>query len=156
MIKYLMAIDPGKASGFVILDLEETQISGSPPVIVYSGEPDQFDACHRASTWLADPERGPVTHVVMEDFLITPETGKKKETRYSLEVIGAVRYAAALHQVKFVLQTPSAAKSFVDNDRLRNMDLWVPGGEGHAKDAMRHAILYLANSLRLAPTGLLV
>lgn len=153
----LIAIDPGKASGFVLLDMTKTFEDGSTPDIIYSGEPAQQEACSRVHTFLhrESENEDSRTFIVMEDFIITTETGKKKDTRYSLEIIGAVRYFAELYSIPFALQTPSKAKSFVDNDRLRAMNLWVPGGEGHAKDAMRHAITYMVNRLNLRPQGLI-
>ena len=152
----LIAIDPGKASGFVVLDITETFATGARPIILYSGEPEQQETCAWVDSFLSDPDNDAKIYIVMEDFLITPETGKKKDTRYSLEIIGAVRYLAKLHGIPFALQTSSNAKSFAENDRIRSMGLWVPGGEGHAKDAMRHAILYMVKALHLKPEGLII
>lgn len=147
----LLAIDPGLASGYVVL---EYSISDDSVTIVASEELDQYDTCSRAESLLYENRDGTID-VVMESFIITPETAKKTRTSYSLEIIGAVRYLAQKWGAPFDLQTPANAKSFSTNDRLRALDLWVPGGEGHAKDAMRHAVLYLVKNKGWRPKGLL-
>jgi len=139
--KYLLACDPGKLSGFVVLDI--TDFNNEGPKIVVAEEYDQQTTGSYIHWWLANHDH---IEVVMEDFIITVETGKKRDTRYSLELIGVGRYFANLYSKPFTLQKPSAAKNFVDNDRIRDLGLWVKGGEGHHKDAMRHAILYLVQT----------
>lgn len=146
----LLAVDPGKLSGFVLLDT--TEIPDGDPKIVLAEEFDQQLTAANMHWWLAS---GEVTSVVMEDFFITVETAKKKDTRYSLELLGVGRYFSTLYSVPFTLQSPSAAKSFVDNDRIRALGLWVRGGEGHHKDAMRHAILHLVKDCDWRPDKLL-
>lgn len=148
--RYLLACDPGKLSGFVVLDITDFESQG--PKIEVADEFDQQTTAAHIHWWAANTEN---LEIVMEDFFITTETGKKKDTRYSLELLGVGRYFATLYGKPFTLQSPSAAKNFVDNDRIRDLELWVKGGEGHHKDAMRHAILYLVQSKRWKTSKLL-
>jgi hypothetical protein len=149
--KYLMALDPGKATGFVVLDI--TGFPETEPIVVIAEEPDQFNTCLKIHTILGS---GDDVEVVMEDFKVNSGTAKKSlERMFSSEIIGVARYFCELYDHKFTLQTPAAAKSFVDNDRIRALGLWVKGGEGHHKDAMRHAILYLVKHYEWKPEGLL-
>lgn len=146
----LLAVDPGKLSGFVVLDV--TKVPSEGPEILVAEEYEQQLTAAFIHWWLAT---GEVTSVVMEDFIITVETAKKTETRYSLELIGVGRYFSTLYNIPFTLQTPAAAKSFVSNDRIRSLGLWVRGGMGHHKDAMRHAILHLVKDCEWRPSELL-
>lgn len=47
-----------------------------------------------------------------------------------------------------VLQTPASAKTFVTDEKLKVMGLWVPGKQ-HARDALRHLIYYLVNKEKM-------
>lgn len=150
--KYLLACDPGKASGFVVLDISDFESQG--PVIVSAEEYDQQTTCAYLHWWIANHDD---IEIVMEDFITTTATAKKSnnDTRIPNEIIGVGRYFAALYGKPFTLQKPAAAKNFVDNQRIRDLGLWVKGGEGHHKDAMRHAILYLVQSKKWSSEGLL-
>ena len=153
---HLISVDPGKLSGFVVLDITQTLLDGSTPDVVDSSERGQLDTCYTVHELLSEAQSsGIVYKLVCEDFIITTQTGKKTDTRYSLEIIGALRYLCGLYGVKMTLQKPAEAKAFVSNDRIRNMNLWQKGGEGHMKDAMRHAIFYMTFVLNLEVEGLL-
>lgn len=80
--------------------------------------------------------------VVIENFLISAQTGKKSQAPWSLKIIGAVEHMCIKYGVDLVLQTPSEAKNFITNDKMRKYGMWITGGEGHARDAMRHFLLY--------------
>jgi hypothetical protein len=43
-----------------------------------------------------------------------------------------------------VFQTAGAGKGFVSDEKLKIMDMWVPGKK-HAMDARRHLIYYMVN-----------
>lgn len=93
--------------------------------------------------------------VVCESYKVTMETAKKSQQLWSLEIIGAVRWLCHRHGVEFVLQTPAAAKTFCPDARLRQMNMWTPGKEDHARDATRHLILALAKAGQLKVPPLL-
>ena len=152
----LIAVDPGKLSGFVVLDIEQTLVDGSTPVILDSSEREQMETCFTVHELLSKRDSDTVVRVVCENFLITTQTGKKKDTHYSLEIIGTIRYLCGLHGVPFALQKPADGKSFSTDERLKSMGLYVSGGHGHARDAMRHAVYFLAFYLDLTPKGLLI
>lgn len=86
--------------------------------------------------------------VVVERFTINQRTIKNTQAPWSLMGIGVVTAVEALAGREVVLQNPSDALGFVDNDMLRRLGLWHRGGEGHANDALRHAVLYAVNRLR--------
>lgn len=155
MNKLLIAIDPGKASGFAVLDytdLDDIKID-------YSDELEQFAVSEYVEKMLednAESETPNSIEIVMEKFTVTPQTGKNSNgENWSSEIIGSIRYMAKKHGIKFTEQTPARAKSFVENDRMRAIGIWHVGGEGHAKDALRHAVLYLVEKKGWRPPNLL-
>lgn len=153
MSKLLIAIDPGKASGYAVLDF--TNINNVK--IIESSELEQYEtvatADKRLSEWVFEED---TVEVVMEKFTVTAQTGKNTNGQnWSSEIIGAVRYLAQKHRAKFTEQTPAEAKSFIPNERLKTIGLWHKGGEGHARDALRHGGLYLIKHHAWRPAGLL-
>ena len=97
-----------------------------------------------------------VGHVVSEKFTITPQTGKNSQAPWSLRVEGVVISVAHRNSHTVEFQSPASAKSLVDNDMLRRLGMWHKGGEGHANDAIRHAVTYAVRhgwkDARLLPT----
>lgn len=155
---YLLCLDPGKASGVALLDTTSLQEDGGAPVtIVTSAElqPEDLDG------WLMEQfaraiEEGAALEAVCEAFLITPQTGKNSFAPWSLMKIGVLDFLCRMYGVPFKLQTPADAKSFVSNQRLRDLELWHRGGAGHANDALRHGVLYLIRERGWSPEKLLV
>lgn len=131
MSEFLFAVDPGKVTGW-----SWWKVGDAEPV---TGE-DEFDPfCSLAEGWLETHGRD--TLVIVESFIVTPQTAKKSQAPWSLEVIGVLRWLASKYRAGFEMQKPSEAKSFVSNERLRKVGWWHRGGEGHARDALRHLLL---------------
>lgn len=137
MRRYLLSIDPGLLTGVALLDITDQDnilICGSWELTI-----DQFfDLSEAVVSGL-----GQYVEVVIEDFNITDRTVKLSEAPWSLQLIGATmflvrRFGAA----DFNLQKPSE-KHFADNAKLRHIGFWHRGGEGHANDAFRHAMVYI-------------
>lgn len=153
MSKILIAIDPGKASGYAVLNFTDI----NDVKIIESDELEQYETVaateKRLSGWVFESD---VIEVVMEKFTVTAQTGKNTNGQnWSSEIIGAVRYLAQKHGARFTEQTPAEAKSFIPNERLKAIGLWHKGGEGHARDALRHGGLYLIKHHAWRPAGLL-
>lgn len=131
---FLLGIDPGKATGVVMIDISDPD----NPVALWSAEMtvDQF---HAEIDRLMQTKN---LNVAIEDFRITAATGKLTEAPWSLKLIGVVEYLGWLYSVPVTLQMPSQ-KPFATNERLRSVDFWHVGGEGHANDAFRHAMIWV-------------
>jgi hypothetical protein len=130
----LIAIDPGDLSGWAVIETENGRI-------IESDELTEFEVSDSVEYWL---KREPDVTIVMEKFTITTETAKKSPQPTAMYIIGAVRFLYNKYQDKVVpLQTPADAKSFSTNEKLKAVGLWHVGGEGHAKDALRHALLWM-------------
>lgn len=136
---YIFAVDPGKATGLSFFEWDKS--SGEHPTMLWSKEVqfEEFVVVCRETL-----QNFPDAVVVCEKFTITVETAKKSQAPFSLECIGALkllmldtgRSVADLH-----LQTPADAKKMFDNPKLKKMNYWHRGGEGHALDSIRHGLL---------------
>lgn len=149
---FLLSVDPGKATGICLLD-----ISAEDPVLLWSKEVNEFDLGPMIEELLSGAvvDKSNTMDVVVEKFTITPQTGKLSSAPWSLEHIGVVRFLCAKYGAKMTLQTPADAKNFVTNERLHALEIWHRGGEGHAIDALRHAVLYMVRKLNWRPAKLL-
>lgn len=135
----VIAVDPGLATGIAVVSRSDDDVL----VLEYSGELPPLDAAERFRELLGI--RFPESEVVVERFTITSATAKNSQAPWSLKVIGALEWiawdtAGLDPEREFVLQGPAEAKRLVTNEMLRRFGLWHRGGEGHANDAIRHAV----------------
>lgn len=151
----VLAVDPGKVSGVVFMQWsgEKTDL----PVIQYSMESlEEYYAYHVL---------GALKHwhlyekftVACERFTITAQTVRNSQAPFSLEQIGVLKHLCREHkfpvdEIRF--QAPVDAKNMFPNPALKKLGIWHRGGEGHANDAIRHALLALAKQ-GWVPSGLL-
>ena len=139
MARYLLAVDPGLLTGVALIDWKEPD----NPVPVWSGELtiDEFyvkleDVFNRYGDDLI---------LVYEDFHITVQTAKNTPEPWSLHLIGVMNYFCWKHDVKFSVQSP-VRKSFASPDKMHRVNFWHVGGKGHANDAFKHAMIYIADN----------
>lgn len=142
MTKLVLAVDPGKATGMALF----SYTTGSEPEMVWSVEVQQeeYAAPIRASLEAAKV-MGLEIDIVCERFTINAQTVKNTQAPYSLEQIGILKQCLldvgrATTDVYF--QSPADAKAMFDNPKLKKLEYWHKGGEGHALDAIRHGLLY--------------
>lgn len=141
--RLILAVDPGKATGICLFLYEDGE-----PELLWSGEyqADEFANIVRSAIVEANA-RGVQLETTCERFTITAQTAKNSQAPYSLEQIGVLKHliresngvASAL-----VFQAPVDAKRLFPNEALKKLGYWHKGGEGHALDAIRHGLLYLA------------
>jgi hypothetical protein len=82
--------------------------------------------------------------IVCERFTINMQTVKNSQAPYSLEQIGILRQIMLDNDIdpeSIIFQSPSDAKGMFANDKLKKLEYWYRGGEGHALDAIRHGLL---------------
>lgn len=104
-----------------------------------TGEAAGVFLCERLMYQAGQP---PLAAVVIEDFILRTQTQAR-------DALSPVRITAALQQLLWegkatttFKQQPSEAKTTCTDDRLKQWGFWVPGSR-HARDADRHAILFL-------------
>lgn len=143
----ILSVDPGKSSGVACLFWDGTV--ENKPEIQYSEEvqPDEFALSVQKglSSWKSFDK----FLVVCERFVINAQTVRNSQAPYSLEQIGVLKHICReqgypIEQIKF--QAPVDAKNMFPNPTLRELGIWHKGGEGHANDALRHALLGMVRS----------
>lgn len=142
MTKYVLSIDPGKLSGVTLFSKEEEQ----DPVLQWSKEVEQEEIAEVVRGVLWAPEKRQHIDVVCERFIINAQTVRNSQAPYSLEVIGIVKQClkdSGRPMDDIYFQSPADAKAMFDNEKLKKLGYWHRGGEGHALDAIRHALLRL-------------
>ena len=144
--RWILSIDPGKATGMALFFAE----TGQEPVMLWSGEFQQEEYAKPIREALAfyGPEDGDL-EIVCERFTINAQTAKKSQAPFSLEQIGILKQCLmddgrAADDIYF--QSPADAKAMFPNEALKKLGYWHRGGEGHALDAIRHALLRLVKS----------
>jgi len=137
MTKIILAIDPGKATGMALFSLEQ----GQEPAMLWSGEYQQDEYAKPIRETLS---LYPEAEVVCERFTINMQTVKNSQAPYSLEQIGILKQClmdAGRKADDIYFQSPADAKAMFDNPKLKKLEYWHRGGEGHALDAIRHGLL---------------
>jgi hypothetical protein len=144
-VRMVLAVDPGKLSGITIVSFEDENVE-----VEYSGE---CDARHFHEPILEAIKtaaiRGVRLDVVCERFIINAQTAKNSQAPFSLEQIGVLKYillTAGIDPDEIKFQSPVDAKKMFPNDALKKIGVWHRGGQGHALDAMRHAMLFLVKN----------
>jgi len=147
-MKYIISVDPGKATGVCLV-----QWSGLPeeaPVVKMSAEvdPETFASWIDTAMSIAFSSAQSYDNVlvVCERFVITAQTVRNSQAPFSLEQIGVLKHMCRTKEYdpeKIIFQSPVDAKTMFPNDALKKLSTWHKGGEGHANDAIRHALLKL-------------
>lgn len=143
----ILAVDPGKTSGIALVIW-----GGGPddkPQLVVSEEvtAEMYASVIESALLTAGFESDKII-MVCERFVINQQTVRNSQAPYSLEQIGVLkhlcrvaRFAPPPEDIKF--QAPVDAKNMFPNPALKKLEVWHRGGEGHALDAIRHALLAL-------------
>jgi hypothetical protein len=142
MTHYVLAVDPGKATGVALFEWE----SGKEPVLLNSEEVDFLgyaNSIRKFFEYYGDKEG---FRVVCERFTINAQTVRNSQAPFSLEKIGVLKqilldYGLTIDSLH--MQSPADAKAMFDNAKLKKLEYWHRGGEGHALDAIRHGLLYM-------------
>jgi hypothetical protein len=131
-VSTVVGVDPGGTTGLALwspdMGLSLRQIEGADVAV----------------DWMADCARTlQCATFVVEKYIITPATAKLSQQHDPLEIIGALKFLTRKYKHKLVLQSPSEAKAFSTNDKLKRVG-WYQPGQDHARDASRHVLLYLS------------
>jgi hypothetical protein len=145
-IRVILSVDPGKASGIALFEVKPD----SEPELLWSGEYQQHEYAfpiRKAFNYAQSRETR--LEVVCERFTINAQTVKNSQAPYSLEQIGILKQVMldfGRDPEDIYFQSPADAKAMFNNEKIRILDFWHRGGEGHALDAIRHGLLRLAKS----------
>jgi hypothetical protein len=164
--QHVIAVDPGLKTGIAHLSSEGPRLLSSFEVDVLSVEStlklivdeirngllasprmctcaaNSDDPVHAPSCPLSAPELREILPIV-EQFTITARTAKNSQAPWSLEVTGIARnFFWRDLELELDMQKPDVMKLF-PNPTLHALDCWHKGGDGHANDAIRHALVGL-------------
>lgn len=144
--RFILSVDPGKASGICFFQYEQ----GYEPKMLWAGEyqQDRFAEPIREAIRFAI-SYGLKIEIVCERFTINAQTVRNTQAPYSLEQIGILKQILLDHKMKpedIIFQSPADAKAMFSNEKLKKLGFWHKGGEGHALDSIRHAVLRLVKS----------
>ena len=143
----VLGVDPGKTSGVALIMWSGS--SDESPVLLFSQEvTEEAYGSVIESAFLTAGMEAEKTIVACERFIINQATVRNSQAPYSLEQIGVLkflcrisRFAPPVEELKF--QAPVDAKNMFPNPALKKLGIWHKGGDGHALDAIRHALLAL-------------
>jgi hypothetical protein len=147
MTRFILSVDPGKATGVCLFTIDE----GEDPKLIWSEECDykEFRNVVRNGFSYAKAKGDKLPEVVCERFIINAQTVRNSQAPFSLEQIGMLKLIVLDWEAdpeKISMQSPADAKAMFDNKKLKTLGYWHVGGEGHALDAIRHAVLYLVKT----------
>jgi hypothetical protein len=142
----IVGIDPGVTTGISVYDSEVVDLKWR-----WQFEQLGPEEHHDTLFWFlknVDPNI-----IVCEKF---DNRGKMAADLIPREYIGVIKasYQASLiakRPVELVMQSPSQAKGFWTNDKLKACSLWKGTGLKHAMDATRHVLYYLMQTKQLPP-----
>lgn len=136
----IIGIDPGVTTGICIYDSECARSSGYDWQFMQLGPTE-----HHEDLW--DLLLNEFPHVIVcESF---SNRGKAAVDLIPREYIGVVKFYkqhimdATFDYRELIMQSPSQAKAFWTNDKLKACSLWKGTGLKHAMDATRHVLYYL-------------
>ena len=131
----ILAVDPGGTTGLA-------WNQHSSPNIVRSLQLGPNE--HHSELWDFLTVYAP-QHIVCESF--TYRNGLAKADLIPVEYIGVIRLWAEKDVRPMTMQTPSMAKKFFDDKKVKAAGLWKPGMP-HAMDAVRHLLYYITFTLK--------
>lgn len=145
----ILAVDPGKASGISVVWWSGLDSDGPKKMFSAEVQPEHF--ADTIKPWLDDwsSTRAGIFVVACERFVINAQTVRNSQAPYSLEQIGVLKHLcreSGYPVDNIMMQAPVDAKRMFPNDVLRALDVWHRGGEGHANDSLRHALLALVRA----------
>ncbi len=146
-MRHILAVDPGKASGLSYFVWEGPDVE---PEMLWSMEVQQHEYADPIRKAFAfSQSRGTRLEVVCERFTINAQTVRNSQAPYSLEQIGILKQimmdnGRAPDDIYF--QSPADAKAMFSNEKIKILEYWHRGGEGHALDSIRHGLLRLVKS----------
>jgi hypothetical protein len=144
--RIILSVDPGKATGIAVFSFDGKE----EPKLLESGEYLQHEFAEPIRKVLGSSVlQNLKVEVVCERFTINAQTVRNSQAPYSLEQIGILKQCMmdiGLDPETIIFQSPADAKAMFPNPKLKKLGYWHKGGEGHALDAIRHAVLRLAKS----------
>lgn len=147
----VLAVDPGKTTGYATLNWPLPGFASHQLPWLEFLTRTHFELQREYN--VASPL--PPIQVVVEEFVITPNTHKLSAQPEVRDVRGAMRYLSLVYLGQEpTFQTAANAKSFASDSLLKQLGWWSRG-KPHANDAARHLVVRLVDIKALAARDLL-
>ena len=65
----------------------------------------------------------------------------KQKVSQGIGILKQIMLDCGIDPESIIFQSPADAKAMFDNPKLKKLEYWHKGGEGHALDAIRHGLL---------------
>lgn len=143
----LLAVDPGNVSGVAVLRLDD--LDDAP--LTYELDKQQTYSFIHSLRYGTMQDRSERMEMVAERFVISQRTIRSERQDDALNILGYLDSLHHLYGIPLHLQSPAQAKKFVSDDRLRRLGWYRRTKDGHANDAQRHLLTYLASHHRSDP-----
>lgn len=135
----ILAFDPGLVTGWAALDPDSGGFT--------SGQTEGRHAFYRQIE--AGLASGCTFELIGEKYTITARTAQLTAQYDALYIIGAIDYLCEKTGIPLTLQTPAQAKGFATDTKLKAVEWYTPTKGGHANDAARHLLTYVASRKQL-------
>lgn len=139
----ILGIDPGGTTGMV-----ECRLTDDHPLeIVTWSENDLFmwaDTFERVLT-----DRRP--NIIIAESWVPLQSAPYADPNDACQPLGVCRWLARRAGVEVVMQQPRRRHGVTDK-ALKDSGYWIRGGAGHARQALKHVLVYVSNSLFHRPT----
>ena len=146
----ILTIDPGVATGLSVWQPNPDE--GPYATILPRIEAEDFVADRLG---YGEKDAATADIVIIETFVISQATAKKSRAgAESIEMIGLVRWMCRRQNITLVESRPSDAMNFATDEKLKRIGWYVPGPD-HARDALRHLLMYCAEHGFIDPVQLL-
>lgn len=141
----LLGVDPGKITGYAVWSGGRFEFADQCPMMEFLAWAD-----------VTIPTYAPwELQVVCEKFSIGQQTlTRAADAHWAIGQNEILRYWCLKHDVPFEQQTPSQAKAFATDEKLKNLGWWSPSPGGHKNDAVRHLVFRLVKLGMLDPADL--
>lgn len=149
---HVIAFDPGERTGWAWMHgyelIESGEIQTGDSVLAYRNIGKRISTIisdigyHHSNTHPLEDQ----IHIAAEDYRVYSwkSDDHKWAQIHTIKVVGMVELAAGLLNIPLRMRMAQHAKNFVTDDRLKQWGLWQKG-ERHARDAIRHACLYIVS-----------
>ena len=136
----ILGIDPGATTGLAWMD-ETGEVSGVRWSQITGDEIEQTNKIRRKIRKLEA-----VKYVVCESsdyFLLRQGTALRKDALIPIRLEAMLRYVVGMQKdMAYYLQQPGQAKGVMTVQRLKNMGIEMKHKDRHARDAVRHVLLF--------------
>jgi hypothetical protein len=140
----LLAVDPGETTGLTIIDVSHPYPQCHNVALIIQDQIPSWPLEQFITPFTKILSTCTPTQIVYEAYHVY--RWRLQEHAFSevptIQIIGALKTLAIQHKIPFLRQTAQVGKAFFTDQRLKSMDMYIPGAP-HSRDSLRHCAHYL-------------